>query len=170
MPNGTDVSLLLEFLFVFLFLTAVLLCIGYSTNKEAHRKPRLGLAHILVAVMLSLPLTTVGILFDRVNDILTVLEDRSSTTTMRVFVALFLIVLGFAAYAWKRIHQTSYGMIEVGFGCIAVIFIALTLGHDSILSKWIGLVSGTYVIARGMNNISEATEKTQKLKTRAVAK
>jgi hypothetical protein len=80
---------------------------------------------------------------------------------MRAFIAILVIGFGVAAYWWKRKSQRSYGIGEVIFGSIAAVFITFGISPErSLFSQWVGLGGAAYIIARGLNNVSEATEKT----------
>lgn len=77
-------------------------------------------------------------------------------------VVIFCVVVGFgiSAHVWKRKNQYTYGFGEVLFACMATGYIAFRIvPGQSVLSQWIALMGAAYVIARGLNNISDAKGK-----------
>ena len=79
---------------------------------------------------------------------------------MRCVVLGAVIGFGFCAHFWKRKHQYTYGVGELIFACMATAFIAFRIiPGQSVLSQWVALGGAAYVIARGLNNVSEAKEK-----------
>jgi hypothetical protein len=76
-----------------------------------------------------------------------------------------VVFIGFAAHWFKGKSQRWYGRVEVLFGIASGFSIALNLSADHAwLPQGATLVGCAYVIARGLNNSSEAKAK---LTTRA---
>jgi cell division protein FtsW (lipid II flippase) len=159
-------SITLEFFVFWLGWSLLFAAIGYSENKKKNRHPRLDGASIFAAVIIGIFGAIIAVAADRGEEILQSINRQFGTKAVRFSIAVFLMLTGYMAYRWKQIDQRWYGRFEVGFGCAAVIFITLILNPDkSLVGQWVGLGSATYVIARGLNNVSEANEKTLKAKS-----
>lgn len=73
---------------------------------------------------------------------------------------LGICAVGLVAHYFKRMSQRWYGMVEVIIGVASAFSIAIGLAPDRIsLAQWSSLVGCAYVIARGMNNVYDATTK-----------
>lgn len=72
-------------------------------------------------------------------------------------VACAVLVVGGLAHMFKQRNQLWYGILEVGFagGCAASIASGMS-PHEALFSQWAALGGAAYVVARGLNNISEA--------------
>lgn len=74
--------------------------------------------------------------------------------------AVLVFVCGIAAHWFKRKNQRWYGRVEVLVGALSGIRICFSLApHTSMFSQSVALVGCAYVIARGLNNITEANGK-----------
>jgi len=68
-----------------------------------------------------------------------------------------IVSLGLFAHWFKGKNQRVYGIIEVLFGSLSAFAIAFSLPGDQIsLTEYASLIGSSYVVARGMNNMSEA--------------
>ena len=68
-----------------------------------------------------------------------------------------IVSLGLFAHWFKGKNQRLYGIIEVLFGSLSAFAIAFSLPSDNIsLTEYASLVGSSYVVARGMSNMSEA--------------
>lgn len=71
-------------------------------------------------------------------------------------IAVAVLALGGAAYWFKRWNVYWYGVTEVTFGVGSAISISSGMNLNGILfDRWAALAGAAYVIARGLNNISE---------------
>jgi len=78
----------------------------------------------------------------------------------RATVAVIAIFLGVVAHKFKQSNQFWYGMVEWLFGAAGAINLVVRLGKEqTIISQWASLGACAYVMARGLNNISEAKAK-----------
>jgi hypothetical protein len=68
---------------------------------------------------------------------------------------LFILFCGGIAWFWKKQFQRSYGFTEVAFGS-ALSYNVLVRVHTIGLAESFVLVSAVYIIARGLNNISDS--------------
>jgi uncharacterized membrane protein HdeD (DUF308 family) len=88
----------------------------------------------------------------------------------QIGVGVTVIALGVGAHKFKQRKQDWYGMVDVAFGSIGGLSICFTLSPgQTILSQWVGLTGCAYVIARGLNNISEAKKVDMEEPIRTVA-
>jgi len=72
-------------------------------------------------------------------------------------IAVVVVATGFGAAWFKRKSQKWYGFVEIGFGIISGFSIALNMTIiTAALPQWASLVGCAYVIARGLNNVSDA--------------
>lgn len=80
-------------------------------------------------------------------------------------VAIVVISLGFAAHLFKRINQRWYGGVECAFGVIYGVSTAFGIRPgEPMFGHWATLVGCIYIIARGLNNISDARGKAKALR------
>jgi hypothetical protein len=78
----------------------------------------------------------------------------------QLLIGSFVVAVGFAAHWFKGKNQHWYGRIEVLFGIVSAFSIAVSLSADRPwLPQGATLVGCAYVIARGMNNMSDAKAK-----------
>lgn len=111
--------------------------------------------YISVAVaVLSVSLT---VLDRRFPDFYASLERVIGVYASRIVVSIAVIALGIGAHYFKRYSQLWYGAVEVIIGAASGISIAVGLRpNESMFSRWAALAGCVYVIARGLNNISDA--------------
>jgi hypothetical protein len=68
-----------------------------------------------------------------------------------------IVSLGLFAHWFKARNQRLYGIVEVLFGSLSAFAIAFSLSSDNIsLTEYASLIGSSYVVARGVNNMSEA--------------
>ncbi len=80
--------------------------------------------------------------------------------TTQVLVAVFVVGTGIFAHLFKKKNQMFYGICEVFFAAASAFQISLTMKPgETVLSQWAALVGASYVVARGLNNISEYRQK-----------
>jgi hypothetical protein len=78
----------------------------------------------------------------------------------QVLIAIAVICMGVIAHWFKRLNQRSYGIVEVVFGCVSGLCIALSMTPaTAALTQWASLVGCSYVVARGLNNMYDAKSK-----------
>jgi predicted membrane channel-forming protein YqfA (hemolysin III family) len=88
------------------------------------------------------------------------LTDTLGLKVAQIIVAIVVIGLGVAAHKFKRRNQRLYGVCEIIFGSTSAIGIASGLSSTGVLfSRWAALAGCVYVVARGLNNCTEAREK-----------
>jgi hypothetical protein len=83
------------------------------------------------------------------------------------FVGLMLFYLvvaaGFLAHELRKTNLKAYGIVEIAFGMGYALSAAFTIRPgEAMLSHWTTLVGCTYIIARGLSNVSEARKKMTK--------
>lgn len=72
-------------------------------------------------------------------------------------VACAVLVVGGVAHLFKQKNQFWYGILEVGFAGGCAVSIASGMSpKEALFSQWVALGGTAYVVARGLNNISEA--------------
>lgn len=78
----------------------------------------------------------------------------------QLVVAATVVFLGIAAHRFKKWNQQLYGIGEIIFGGTSAIGVASGLSSSQVLfSRWAALAGCAYVVARGLNNVSEASAK-----------
>jgi len=72
-------------------------------------------------------------------------------------IGLFIATMGFVAHRFKQRNQRWYGMVEVMIGIVSGFSIAFGMVPSHVvLAQWASLIGCSYVIARGLNNVSDA--------------
>jgi len=67
---------------------------------------------------------------------------------------------GFGAHKFKQRKQWLYGFVEVWIGGLSCFAISLSMSPEKLdLARWASLIGAGYVIARGLNNMSDANKK-----------
>lgn len=80
----------------------------------------------------------------------------------QLIAAAAVVVLGVCAHWFKRMNQQWYGLCEVLFAMAVAFQVASSMQPGlTALSQWATLGGATYVVARGLNNISDARAKKQ---------
>ena len=75
-------------------------------------------------------------------------------------VAVSVVGLGTLAHLFKKKNQLWYGVCEISFAAVSAFQVALSMKpSETVLAQWATLVAAAYVVARGLNNISEFHEK-----------
>ena len=88
------------------------------------------------------------------------LEQRIGIQRTQYVIAASVVSAGITAHFFRKAHRLLYGLIEVAFAGIAAIRISPHLQPQQILfTQWVALVGCAYVVARGLNNVSEARRK-----------
>jgi hypothetical protein len=88
----------------------------------------------------------------------------------QAIVGVLVISAGFAAHRLKRNHQQLYGFVEVCFGATSAISIAAGMSPgQALFSRWTALAGCTYVVARGLNNMSDASKQTARINQSAAS-
>lgn len=81
--------------------------------------------------------------------------SRHPLATALAFSALAFLLGSLASY-WKRHAQASYGISEVAFGLAFAFNVLLNIASHFDFSRIFAVGSAVYVIARGLNNLSDA--------------
>ena len=76
----------------------------------------------------------------------------------KVLIGMLVIALGCGAHFFKMKSKLRYGQVEILFGAFSAASISGGLGANETLSQWIGLAGSAYVVARGLNNWSDALD------------
>jgi hypothetical protein len=85
----------------------------------------------------------------------------------QVVLIVCVCVTGWFAHEYKRRQQIRYGMLEVLFGVVSAVSVGFSMiPGNSTLTQWVALVGSGYVIARGLNNVSDG--RTEKLRIEAI--
>lgn len=74
------------------------------------------------------------------------------------------LILGYAAYRFKRFNQLHYGTVEVIFGTIAGGVATAYVGVANFYATLATFVGSIYVVSRGCSNIAEGYTKQQQRK------
>ena len=78
------------------------------------------------------------------------------THSTQLIIALIVIASGLIAHLFKQRNQIWYGTVEMIFGSVSSLAISANLSSGStILGPLSSLIGCAYVIARGLNNISD---------------
>jgi hypothetical protein len=78
---------------------------------------------------------------------------------VRVALGIGIIAVGAGAHFFKKRNKMRYGQTEVLFGGASAVKIATGMHPgESLFSQWVALAGAAYVVARGLNNWSEALE------------
>jgi hypothetical protein len=76
---------------------------------------------------------------------------------VRVALAIVIIAIGAGAHVFKSRNRLRYGQTEVLFGGASAVKIATGMHPgESLFSQWVALAGAAYVVARGLNNWSDA--------------
>jgi hypothetical protein len=62
------------------------------------------------------------------------------------------LVLAMLFYRLRGVNRLTYGLVEVYVGTITIFFTA-GLVNDDFLKKMLGLMTGIYIVVRGLDNI-----------------
>jgi hypothetical protein len=142
-------------LFDIAFILAVLLIIAFSTGfftKRWNWKQRLGgLAAIIFISLLW------GLIFPYIDQPLDSMMEYLAS--LRFPIAAIVLISGVLAYKFKRYNQRLYGKVEVVFAIIGSFYVIREAKVPFALAQWATLAGFTYVIARGLSNVSEADAK-----------
>jgi hypothetical protein len=80
-----------------------------------------------------------------------------------ILVLLVFIVAGIA-YELKQRQQGWYGLTEIAFGLGSATNIAFSMvPGSSTLPQWVGLFACTYIIVRGVSNLTEGVDRRYKI-------
>jgi hypothetical protein len=75
-----------------------------------------------------------------------------------IVLVVFICVIGWLAHRFKQWQQGWYGLTEIIFGVVSAGNIAFTMiPGSSTMPQWVGLFGSTYIIVRGLSNLSEVT-------------
>jgi len=79
-------------------------------------------------------------------------------------VAMLVVAAGFGAHRFKQTSKLFYGYSEVAFGVLSAVLVVTRINFVAAefrslsLAQYGTLVGCAYVVARGLNNISEAKQ------------
>jgi hypothetical protein len=134
--------------------------IGHEVIEERDKlKKQLKRSYIASIISFGIAALSVGMTFlEKYHpDLFASLERGIGSYASRILVSVVVILLGVGAYYFKRYSQLWYGSVEVIVGAASGISIAIGLRpNESMFSRWAALAGCVYVIARGLNNISDA--------------
>jgi hypothetical protein len=136
-------------LFVFISCFAVLIAFVASDFKRP--TPRRIIAGFLIAIPLAIfgP-ALIGPVEDKFGGLLQFMM-------VRVALAVVIIAIGAGAHVFKSRNKLRYGQTEVLFGGASAVKIATGMRPgESLFSQWVALAGAAYVVARGLNNWSDA--------------
>jgi hypothetical protein len=78
------------------------------------------------------------------------------TRGAEIVLVLFVCAIGWLAHRFKQWQQGWYGLTEIVFGVISAINVAFNMiPGSSTLPQWVALFGSTYIIVRGLGNLSE---------------
>lgn len=84
-------------------------------------------------------------------------DEWLTTMAGRFAIAVAVLAFGMFAHWFKSKDKLRYGQVEVVFGALSVISVANGISpKDVLFSKWVALAGSAYVVARGLNNWSDA--------------
>lgn len=79
---------------------------------------------------------------------------------VQIGIGVIVVGFGIGAHWFRRLNQRWYGMVEVVFGAVSGFTIAFSMiPSRPAPSQWASLVGCAYVVARGLNNMSDAKAK-----------
>jgi hypothetical protein len=83
---------------------------------------------------------------------------------MQITIVTFAGLLGVGAHRFKKINKALYGVSEVVFAVLYAMNNASRVDPSKPDQQvvWVSILGSAYIVARGMNNISDATEERQK--------
>ena len=117
----------------------------------------------LVLFVVSLLILTFGtILEKRQKTIAQFLFEKIGIHLTQVLTAVIVVAVGFGAHRFKQVNKLWYGRNEVLFGVISAVFVVSRIDFGAVefkslsLAQFGTLVGCAYVVARGLNNVSEA--------------
>jgi hypothetical protein len=77
-----------------------------------------------------------------------------------IVLVLFICVIGWLAHRFKQWQQGWYGLTKIVFGVVSATNIAFTMiPGSSTMPQWVGLFGSTYIIVRGLSNVSDVTSR-----------
>lgn len=85
----------------------------------------------------------------------------------QVLVALFVVTVGYGAHWFKQANKLWYGYSEMLFGVLSAVLVVSRINFAAVefsnltLAQYGTLVGAAYVVARGLNNVSEARRETK---------
>jgi hypothetical protein len=136
-------------LIVFISFFAVLIAFVASDFKRP--TPRRIIAGFLIAIPLAIfgP-AVIGPVEEKFGGLLQFMM-------VRVALAVAIITIGAGAHVFKSRNKLRYGQTEVLFGGASAVKIATGMRPgESLFSQWVALAGAAYVVARGLNNWSDA--------------
>ena len=69
-----------------------------------------------------------------------------------------VVAVGAFAHWFKQKNQKWYGVVEVAFGAASAGSVSFRMMPGPLFAQWATLAGCAYVIARGLNNISQAKQ------------
>lgn len=88
------------------------------------------------------------------------LNSSFASGTIALILATVAGGAGFIAFAFKLFNKWLFGAVEVVFGVVSAYTISLTIMPGKlVLSQWTSLAACAYIVARGLTNAYEASEK-----------
>ncbi len=85
---------------------------------------------------------------------------------LQISVVVFAGLIGFGAHHFKRMSKTLYGVCEVLFAVLYAMSNANRIDPAKPDQQfvWVAILGSAYIVARGLNNISEAVEERHRRK------
>jgi hypothetical protein len=73
-----------------------------------------------------------------------------------IVLVLFVCAIGWLAHEFKQRQQGWYGLTEIVFGVASAVNVALGMVPGaSAMTQWVALFGCTYIVVRGISNVSE---------------
>jgi hypothetical protein len=77
-----------------------------------------------------------------------------------IVLVFFVCGVGWLAHRFKQWQQGWYGLTEIIFGVVSAGNIAFSMiPGSSTMPQWVALFGSTYIIVRGLGNLSEVTRR-----------
>jgi hypothetical protein len=166
-PGASDTGGPLPLWLILVFVLPPLAFFTVSFLRQYKRSPnKKSLTGIYVFTMLALSLTGLSAAVPN-------LDERFLRSVTAVFglhltqllVSVLVIAVGWSAHRFKLRNKLWYGYVEVVFGAGSAIAVVSRVNFAAIefrsltLAQYAALVGTAYVVARGLNNITEAKER-----------
>jgi hypothetical protein len=81
---------------------------------------------------------------------------KTGVATAQLLIGVCVVGAGTFAYWFKNENPLLYGKLEVIFGALSALVVSRGTDPENItLAQWATLIGAAYVVARGLNNMSE---------------
>lgn len=130
----------------------------------ASKKPRKLRPIIFPSIWFSGVIFTLLLSFNLVKPLAVFLMQAIGLRTFQLVIATGAVILGYAAHAFKQRNKKLYGRCEVVFAILYAIKSSDSIDGTRLnqLALWTAVLGSMYVVARGLNNISDAKKEEER--------